>query len=129
MLLLPSLHFFKSPLAMLNKAETKALHHHYKLFFERIQRLHKCTPEAVVFFLAGSLPIAALLHLRQLTILGMIARLGPDNILHKHATTVLNNPRFNVTRSWFTELKHTCSQYSLDSPLSILTNLPPPRPS
>ena len=109
---------------VLNKAETKALHHHYKLFLERLQRLHKCTPEAVVFFLAGSLPLTALLHLRQLTILGMIARLGPDNILHRQGISILNNPRFNVSRSWFTEMKHTCSQYSLDSPLTILTNPP-----
>ena len=66
---------------ILNKSEEESVHHHYKVSLERLQRLYKATPAPVVFFLAGSLPAPGLLHLRQLSLLGMIARLGPDSIL------------------------------------------------
>ena len=109
---------------VLNKTETKALHHHYKLFLERLQRLHKCSPEPVVCFLGGSLPLTALLHLQQLTLLGMISRLGPSNILHRLGITILSNPSFNTSHSWFKDVQHICSQYSLAPPLAFLSNPP-----
>ena len=57
-----------------------ALHHHYKVRLERLQKLHQATPEPVVYFLGGSLPLTALLHLCQLSP-GTIARLGPKHVL------------------------------------------------
>ena len=53
-------------------------------FLECFLRLYKATPAPVVYFLAGSLPSSALLHLRQFYLLSMIARLGQENILHQH---------------------------------------------
>ena len=67
---------------VLNKAEMSVIHHHLKVHLERILKLHKSTPECVVMFLAGSLPASALLHLKMLGLLGMIAHLVRDNILH-----------------------------------------------
>ena len=61
---------------VLSKAEINILTHHYKVSLERLQRLHKATPDVVVYFLGGSLLLPALLHIRQLTLLGMIGRLG-----------------------------------------------------
>ena len=105
---------------VLKKNEIKPMQHHYKIFLERLQRLHKCSPEPVVFFMAGSLPLIALLHLRQLTLLGMIARLGPDNILHQHGKNVLNSKQ-KLSHSWFGNVKHICIQYSLPEPAHILS--------
>ena len=86
---------------------------------EKLQRLFLSTPESVVHFLSGSLPLTGYLNLRQLTLLGMISRLGPSNILHRHTVFVLSNPKEN-SRSWFCLRTHTCSQYSLPSPKEIL---------
>ena len=83
---------------VLSKAEISALHHHYKLNLERLQKLHRASPEPVVCFLGGSLPLTALLHLRQLSLLIMIAHLGPDHVLHQLGSSVLSaaNPPSKV---------------------------------
>ena len=108
---------------VLCKSEINVLHHHYKLTLERLQKLHKSSPECVVYFLGGSLPLTALLHLLQLSLLGMIARLGANHILHKHGSFVLSatNP---PSSSWFAHIRSTCKLYSIDDPLHILTNPP-----
>ena len=77
---------------VLSNQEISVLHHHYKTNLQRLQRLHQATPECVVMFLAGSLPLTGILHLRELGLLGMIARLGPDNILHQHAWGTCPSP-------------------------------------
>ena len=108
---------------VLSKTEIDSLDHHYKLSLERLQRLYKGTPSPVVHFLAGSLPAGALLHLRQFSVLGMIARLGPDNILFRHGYQVLSD---NITakQSWFLQVRELCQQYFLPDPLHILDNPP-----
>ena len=108
---------------ILNKTELASLDHHYKLSLERLQRLYKATPAAVVHFLAGSLPASALLHLRQFSLLGMLARLGPDNILHQHGINILSANATNKF-SWFYQVRELCKQYSLPDPLQILQNPP-----
>ena len=111
---------------VLNKAEMSVIHHHLKVHLEKLLKLHRNTPECVVMFLAGSLPASALLHLRMLGLLGMIARLGRGNILHQHGCHILlsNSPG----KSWFTTLRSICQEYSLPDPLLILQT-PPPRES
>ena len=108
---------------VLAKSELESLHHHYKISLERFQRLYKGTPAPVVHFLAGSLPASALLHLRQLSLLSMIARLGPNNILHQHATQVLSSPE-SFRSSWFLSVKEMCQIYSLPDPMHILASPP-----
>ena len=56
----PTLHRSGSPVLLsglpslvLSKSEIAILQHHYKLNLERIQKLHKATPESVVYFLGG----------------------------------------------------------------------------
>ena len=51
---------------VLKKLEVLILQHHYKLSLERLQRLHKASPDSVVHFLGGSLHLQGLLHIRQL---------------------------------------------------------------
>ena len=76
---------------VLSNPELAALHHYQKVHLQRLQRLHQATPECVVMFLAGSLPATGILDLRILSLLGMIARLGPNNILHQHGLNILLN--------------------------------------
>ena len=108
---------------VLSKAEKDILHHHYKLSLEQLQRLHKATPEPVVCFLGGSLPLTALLDLRQLSLLGMIGRLCPSSILHRIGCFALSNARPS-SRSWFLQVRDVCSKYSLPDPIATLTNPP-----
>ena len=85
-------------------------------------KLHENTPECVVFFLAGSLPGSALLHLRQLSLFGMISRL-PQNILRSIAVDMLVEAK-TTCFSWFQQIRNICVQYQLPHPLTILENPP-----
>ena len=106
---------------VLTDEEYEAVHHHHKLTLQRLQRLHIATPECVVMFLAGSLPATALLHLRMLGLLGMIASLGPDNILNNHGRHILLSASTDKNcKSWFLSVRTLCQQYSLSDPLLIL---------
>ena len=72
----------------ITKAESDILALHVKETTENLLKLHSKTPDPVVFFLAGRLPGEALLHLKQLTLFGMICHL-PGNILHTIAIQLL----------------------------------------
>ena len=113
------------PSLVLSTQEISVLQYHYKTNIQRLQRLHQATPECIVMFLAGSLPLPGILHLRQLSLLGMIARLGPANIIYKHGIHVLlqgcSNP---VVKSWFNDIRLVTQQYSLPDPLLVLQSPP-----
>ena len=110
-----------APLILTN-AEVNTIEQHHKDTIANIQRLFSRTPRAVTFFLAGSLPASALLHLRQLKLFGMISRL-PNNVLHKHASNVF---KFVTTtrKSWFTQIRQLCLCYGLPHPSCILLSPP-----
>ena len=105
---------------VLSKTELDTLDLHHKQSLESLQRLYKATPTPVVLFLAGSLPASAVLHLRQFSLLGMISRLGPSNIVHKHAMNILssNTPS---QHSWFSQIIQISQQYSLPNPIQVLS--------
>ena len=106
---------------VLTGEEISAVHHYHKLNLQRLQRLCLATPECVVMLLAGSLPATGILHLRMLSLLGMIARLGPENILHNHGRFILLSAKEDQPcKSWFLELRVLCLQYSLPDPLIVL---------
>ena len=112
---------------VLSSKEQETLNHHHKEKLERLQKLYPRTPAPAVFFLAGSLPASAILHLNQLTLLGMIARLGPDSILHRHGRQVLSSPPASLLlsrQSWFFQLRSMCEEYSLQDPLYVLASPP-----
>ena len=71
----PSLFGSLAPL-LLSKQELRVLETHQKLTLQRIQKLHSRTPSPINYFLSGSLPGKALLHIRCFGLLGMISRLG-----------------------------------------------------
>ena len=103
---------------VLSSAEISALHQHYKSSLRQLLRLPITTPESFVMFLAGSLPATAIVHLRTLTLLGMISRLGPTGILNKIGRDSLLTA--SNKGSWFLAVRRTTQQYGLPDPLIVL---------
>ena len=103
---------------MLNKLEIRVIDSHYQNTIQNLQRLHSKTPRSIVYFLAGSLPGEAHLHLRQLSLFSMICHL-PDDPLYHHAKYVLTTLGPSC-QSWFYQIKDLCMQYRLDHPLLLL---------
>ena len=62
---MPVLMYGLAPL-LLSKHEVLIVEQHYKEVIRCLQRLHVCTPSVVTYFLSGSLPGTAILHVRQL---------------------------------------------------------------
>ena len=60
-----------------------------------------------------------MIHLRQLSLLGMIARL-PGSLLHQHAVSVFTKQ--GNTWSWFHQVRNICLRYQLPHPLTFLTS-------
>ena len=104
------------------QSEIQTLSQHYKKTLEGLQKLYQLTPEPVVFFLGGTLPLPAHLHMKQLTLFAMICRL-PENILHNLAKYILTCLPDSTT-SWFMEIKKLCFQYDLPHPLILLEDPP-----
>ena len=105
---------------VLTKTEENMIEQHHKQIILNIQRLLPRTPRSVVFFLGGSLPGTALLHLRQLSIFGMICRLE-DDIIHKHAVNIFTSATI-APKSWFIRIRQLCLQYSLPHPIQLLNH-------
>ena len=105
---------------LLSKTEADTLFLHIKETTESLLKLHRKTPAPVVFFLAGRLPGEAQLHLKQLTIFGMICRL-PGNVLNTVAHHLLT---YTSSRNWFSDIKSICYTYHLPHPLTLLKEPP-----
>ena len=103
---------------VLNRAETEIVDKHYQFTIQNLQRLHQKTPRSIIFFLAGSLPGEAILHMRQLTLFSMICHLTEDP-LHHHAKYVLTYLAPS-SLSWFHQIRDICLQYCLPHPLILL---------
>ena len=104
---------------ILYDSETSMIHHQHNINLERLQRLLPGTPEPAVMFLAGSNPTSGLLHLRMFGHLGMIARLGPQHILHQHGRHVLLSLSHSasIKSSWFFNVRSISKIYGLPDPL------------
>ena len=100
--------------------EEKIIDQHHKEIISGLQRFHPKTPRAVIYFLSGSLPGTALLHLKQLGLFGMICRL-PGSILHKHALNIFQS-RTIASHSWFHQIRENCLIYGLPHPVEFLTS-------
>ena len=107
---------------VLSDQELTLIEQHHKETLRCLLRLHQNTPRSVIYFLAGSLPGSALLHLRQLSIFGMITRLK-ENVLHEHAVNVFSSVTISPS-SWFHQIRKWCLLYNLPHPLQLLTTTP-----
>ena len=109
---------FQSSL-VISGSELSSIDHHYKNTYQNLQKLHQRTPRSVIFFLGGSLPAQGLIHLRMLTLFGMVTRLTSDP-LNIHARYALTTAK-TTSRSWFCQIRDICLLYSLPHPLSLLS--------
>ena len=75
---------------VLKKTEQNLINHHRLETLRSMLRLLPSTPHPVIYFLAGCLPGEALIHLKQLALLGMISRL-PESLLHRQALNVFSS--------------------------------------
>ena len=107
---------------ILNKQETETIHRHVKETIQNLLKLHQKTPEPVIFFISGTLPAEAELHMKQLTLFGAICRL-PENILNTLAKDSLTSST-DSDNSWFAQIRALCHKYALPHPLKLL-ELPP----
>ena len=107
---------------VLNDQECNIISQHHKETISNLQRLLPLTPRAVIYFLAGTLPGAAFLHLRQLSLFGMISRL-PASILHSHCQNIFSCITTSP-KSWFHQIRDLCLQYALPHPANLLSSPP-----
>ena len=106
---------------VLTKSEIATIEQHHKETLRCLLRLHARTPRCVIYFLSGSLPGTALVHLRQMSIFGMITRL-PNSILNLHARNVFSS--FSTKNSWFHQIVTWCALYGLPHPKDLLSSPP-----
>ena len=113
-------HVLMSGLASLYllQSEITMIDIHYKITLENVQKLHQRTPSPFVYFMAGSLPGQAILHLKQLSLFSMICRL-PEDPLNLHARYILVSAKPS-TNSWFQQIRNLCLQYQLPHPIQLL---------
>ena len=102
---------------VMNRIELSVVNQHHKDTLHGLLRLLPNTPQPVIYFLAGSLPGEALVHLRQLSLLGMITRLQ-GTTLHKHAINAFDSKPSSA--SWLHQVRDICLQYQLPHPLTLL---------
>ena len=105
---------------VLSQHETGIINSFHKNTLSRLMKLYDRTPDSAVYFLAGSLPGSALLHLRQLSVFGMICHLE-GNILNSLAMDILIEAKPSA-KSWFQEIRDICVKYDLPHPITLLEN-------
>ena len=106
---------------VLSIKEVSCIDQQHKRTLQNIIKLSTNSPSSLVHFVAGSLPGSAILHLRQLSLFGMVCRL-PTDPLHHHAVHVLLTS--SSPTSWFSQVRGLLQQYKLPHPLLLLHNPP-----
>ena len=106
----------------LTSCEMNMIDNIYKTTLCNLLKLYNGTPQAFVYFMAGSLPGRALIHQRQLSLFFMICNLRGDP-LHRRARHALTSllPKH---KSWFNQIRDICLLYGLPHPLTLLSDLP-----
>ena len=106
---------------ILTDKEIVTIDQQLKTTLQNILKLPSKSSASLVYFVAGSLPGSAVLHLKQLTLFGMICRLPGDplNILARQMLTTSSS-----TSSWFIRIRNLCLEYNLPHPLLLLDKPP-----
>ena len=107
---------------VLSPTEIASIDQQYKRTVQNLLKLSVNSPPSLVHFVAGSLPLTAILHLRQLSLFSMICRL-PADPLNSHGRHILltSTP---ASYSWFVRARNIMLQYQLPHPLELLSNPP-----
>ena len=93
----------------------------YKRTIQNILKLGVNSSPSVVYFVAGSLPGAAILELKQLSLFGMVCRLL-TNPINFHAKQILLSA--SASHSWFGKVRDLLLKYQLPHPLDLLHSPP-----
>ena len=109
---------------ILKNSEIKLIDQYVKDTISNLLKLMPRTPVPVVHFLSGQLPGTALLHIRQLTLFGMVCHLK-DSSLHRMSEHQLSSSKLS-NGSWIMQVRDLCIKYHLPAPLSLL-QFPPPK--
>ena len=104
-------------------SEINIVHQHHKITLLRLMKLHDDTPQSFIFFMSGTLPATALLHLRQLRLFDMLSRLPQDPLFH-HVYQDLLTAKPN-SNSWPTRIVSICLQYGLPHPITLMQSSSP----
>ena len=95
----------------------------YKKLLRQIQGLPQNVATEAIYLLLNTVPIEAVLHKRVLTLLGCIARLGPENSLYKLALRQLATKQLK-SNSWFSQAARIANQYNINAHDAVLSPLP-----
>ena len=106
---------------VLSRKEVSCVDQQYKRTLQNILKLSTTSPSCLVSFIAGRLPGTAILHLRQLTLFGMICRLQGDPLHHLAVQVLLTSVCKN---SWFFQIRELLLLYRLPHPLQLLQSPP-----
>ena len=108
------------PSLVLSSNEISSIDQQYKRTLQNILKLSVNSPPALVYFIAGSLPLTAILHMRQLSLFAMVSRLPTDPLnIHARNTLLTSSPS---EKSWFVIVRNLCLLYDLPHPLHVLDN-------
>ena len=105
---------------VLSEQEINLIDMHHKETLRCLLRLQQNTPRSVIYFMAGCLPGSALLHLRQLSLFGMITRLQ-GSLLNQHASNISSYTTIS-NKSWFHQIRKWCLLYGLPHPQELLSS-------
>ena len=103
---------------VLSSNDVNIINQHYKSVISNLLKLYPRTSNSFIYFIAGTLPGQAILHLRQLSLFSMICHL-PDDPLQRRAVAALSTCQ-KSTKSWFTQIRSLCLQYRLPHPLHLI---------
>ena len=106
---------------VLSRREVSCVDQQYKRTLQNIMKLSATSPSCLVSFIAGRLPGTAILHLRQLTLFGMICRLEDDPLHHLAVQVLLTSV---CKYSWFVQIRELLLLYQLPNPLHLLHSPP-----
>ena len=84
---------------VLSEREVNIVKQQFKRTLQGLLKIPVNTSPSIVYYISGTLPATALIHLRNLTLFGMITRLK-DDPLHMHAIQVLLTSSA-CPKSWF----------------------------
>ena len=104
----------------LTKPEVRTITNYYKQVLGGLMKTFDCTPDCAIYFLAGLLPAEGYLHLRQLSLFGMVSRLE-NNVLKDIAIKILSSA-LPLMKSVFQHVRQLCLLYKLPDALTQLKN-------
>ena len=107
---------------VLSPKEISSVDQQFKGTVQALLKLSISSPAPLVHFVSGTLPGTAILHLRQLSLFGMICHLPGDPLHHQAQHVLLTSS--SVGNSWFIQVRKLFLQYSLPHPLLFLSNPP-----